>query len=115
MRWIAKRAAKFLIAWVVMTFLCTVIWENCVAEVLYKCTDPGWLDFLFPGFVHGTDGALLYGDTIRHGWSLAAIWRLWWFFVAASVAISLLLASLRWLPSKKSEVPQSHDEHPHAA
>lgn len=106
---------KLVIAALAVTVVTTAAWQWLVAGVLYECTDGGVVDFLYPGFVHGTDGALLYGDTVRRGWTLAGIWRLWWFSVVASVALSILLACVPWLPSAQTGVPDSDHEQKQAA
>ena len=116
MIWMFKSAAKFVIVMLVMTVVCTFVWQEFVTDKLYNCTDPGWLDFLSPGdWVHVHDGKpvafvpVIVGglmsdpDTIKNGWSIARLWHLWYSFVAVSVVISILLARIRWIPKQGKE------------
>lgn len=102
-----KIAGKFLLTLPVMTVLCTVAWQQFVADTLYDCTDAGWLDYLSPGhWVHNPvpvahvahSRVMSEPDTIRAGWSLAGLWTLWYSFVGVSVVASLLLARMSWIP-----------------
>lgn len=87
--------------------ICTIVWQIFVVDTLYNCTDPGWLDFLDPGnWVHGqletvrqvSARAMSEPDTIKVGWSVARLWRLWYLFIVVSLAISALVA---WRPSQR--------------
>jgi hypothetical protein len=100
-------ALKFLISLLACTAACTAIWQCCVTDVLYHCTDPGWLDYLEGpgGWVHGDvagqPGA--YGDTIRPGWTLGRLEALWVSLIAASVVVSLVLSRVRWSVVRRGE------------
>jgi hypothetical protein len=109
---IVKCAAKGVIVMFVMTIVCTFVWQEFVTDNLYKCTDPGWLDFLSPGnWVHGQFAivpivkarAMSDPDTIKAGWSISRLWYLWYSFVAVSLVISILLARLRWIPKRSAK------------
>jgi hypothetical protein len=116
MIWMFKSAAKFVIVMLVMTIVCTFVWQEFVTDKLYNCTDPGWLDFLSPGdWVHSHNGepvafvpVIIGGsmsdpDTIKDGGSIARLWYLWYSFVAVSVVISILLARIRWIPKQSKD------------
>jgi hypothetical protein len=96
-----------------MMILCTSVWQSFVTDVLYNCTDPGWLDFLSPGnWVHAhngepvafvpviTGGTMSDPDTIKQGWSVARLWYLWCGFAIVSAGISVWAARVRWLPAR---------------
>ena len=100
MREFIIRASKFAAALLVCTVASTLIWEQFVAGTIYRCTDPGFLEFLSPG-----DWAHIHsGDTLRTGWSMTRLWWLWYSFVISSVVVSLMFAML---PRRF----QSSDEH----
>src|SRR5437870_1973837 len=87
---------KFTLVMVACTAACTVLWQSCVTDVLYQCSDPVWLDYLQgpSGWVHGTVAGQPgnFGDTIRPGWSMLRLKALWFSLLAVSVAISLVLS-----------------------
>jgi hypothetical protein len=100
MRHAVKIAAKFLMSLVLMTVVCTVAWE-VVNKRLYDCTDAFGFDYWQPGnWVHG-DVAVVQQvghhrsmsepDTIKEGWSVVRLWRLWYSFVVMSVVASIFL------------------------
>ena len=61
-------------------------WERFVAGTIYRCTDPGFLEFLSPGdWAHSQ-----YGDTLRAGWSMTGLWWLWYSFVIVSLTFAVL-------------------------
>ena len=101
-------AGKFIVVLMAMTVVCSIVWEMCVNNTLYNCTDPGWLDFLFPGgWVHPSVGlvsvphvidgrSMSEPDQIKAGWSIAGLWWLWWGFVTVSLTVSACLARRPW-------------------
>jgi hypothetical protein len=102
-----KIAATFLVALLVMTIGCTVVWQQFVTDTLYHCTDAGWLDYLSPGhWIHNPETvghgvhnrAMSELDTIRAGWSMAGLWSLWYSFASVSVVVSVLFARMSWRP-----------------
>jgi hypothetical protein len=116
---IPKISAKFLVTLIVMTILCTVVWQQFVTDTLYHCTDALWLDFLRPGhWVHEPVASVAQvvrrrsmsePDTIRAGWSMTGLWSLWYSFVGVSVAVSALLARAPWIPRRRtSEIYEQH-------
>jgi hypothetical protein len=101
-------AARFLVALLVMTIFCTVVWQQLVTDTLYHCTDAGWLDYLSPGhWVHNPEAvghgvhnrAMSEPDTIRAGWSMAGLWSLWSSFAGVSVVVSVLFARMSRRPT----------------
>jgi hypothetical protein len=91
---------KFLVSAAVCATACTVIWQYHVADNLYNCTDPGWLDFLVgptgwvQGSVVGQPGD--YGDTIRDGWTFGSIKMLWYSMIGACVVVTLITSCRPW-------------------
>jgi len=122
---LVKSLAKFIAALFAMSVLCTVVWQS-VGSKLYDCTDDGFLGFARPGdWVHPFGGhpvavvhQVVHGrsmsdpDTIKEGWSVAGLWRLWYAFVLVSLVISILLAWIPWTPRHSTE---PNHEHPHTA
>jgi hypothetical protein len=118
MRWMLKTVAKFVIALVVMTILCTFVWQRFIYGTLYYCSDPVW-DFLSPGsWVHVVNGQPVQvvshvvissswsvPDSIKDGWSETRLWHLWFLFVALSLVVSIAVSLLRWPP--KSTPPNT--------
>jgi hypothetical protein len=116
-----KSAAKFAIVMLVMTIVCTIIWQQFVAEYLYDCTDSLPADFLRPGdWVHAFGGNaivsvrhIVHGqsmsepDTIKTGWSMADLWLLWFLFNGVSVTISIFLARRRWFADRTTMLNRS--------
>jgi hypothetical protein len=105
-------AAKFGALLLLCALGCTALWGLFVTDRLYNCTDPGWLDFLFPGhWVHHPVAVahLVAGrymsepDTIRAGWSITGLWCLWFSFVVISLVVSFLLARRSWFPGRQRE------------
>ena|ERR1035437_6409854 len=106
---ILKATLKFLIAWFATTILCTIVWQYTAAD-LYDCTDDGFPPgYLEPGWVHDlpqhslkTVHTVIHGrsmsepDTIKEGWSVPRLWRLWYAFFATSLAASAILAWVPW-------------------
>ena len=107
MRHALKVAAKFVVALVLTTVVCTLAWE-VVNERLYDCTDAFGFDYWQPGdWVHGGVAvipqivhhrSMSEPDTIKEGWSVAGLWRLWYFLVAISLAVSALAGFVPWNP-----------------
>ncbi len=105
---------KFLLASFAMAILCTAVWQF-VGDKLYDCTDDGFLGFWRPGnWVHAVGGQpmvavprVIHGrsmsepDTIKEGWTLTDLWRLWYAFVAVSVCVSMALALVPWFPRSR--------------
>jgi hypothetical protein len=107
MHMMLKITAKFLLTLTVMTILCTMVWQQLVADTLYHCTDAGWLDYLSPGhWVHNPVSAahvvpsqsMSEPDTIKVGWSIGGLWGLWYSFVGVSMVVSLLLSRASSIP-----------------
>ena len=106
MRHALKILAKFLVSLILMTIVCTVAWE-LVNERVYDCTDAFGFDYWQPGnWVHRNVAvvrqvvhhrSMSEPDTIKEGWSVAGLWRLWYSFAASSVVASVLLAFLPWI------------------
>ena len=112
MRHVLKITAKFAFLAVATTIACTIIWETAVNNRLYNCTDPGWLDYLSPGnWVHRpvtvhqviTGRSMSEPDTIKDGWTVAGLWRLWSVFAVTSFVISAGLAPVPWVPGRRAE------------
>lgn len=112
-------SAKFVVSLAVMTIVCTVVWQETVAEWLYDCTDDNMLGFFRPGdwahFFHGVvyvpkvlhNRAMSDPDVIKEGWSMTGLWCLWLLFLIGSVVASLLLARMRWIPRPRPEAHES--------
>jgi hypothetical protein len=119
MTWTLKFVAKFVTSLLVMTIVCTIVWQTIVADRLYDCTDGGLFDYLTPGdWVHNFDGHSIVTvhqvvhhrdmsepDTIKEGWSVTGLWFLWSLFVVNSVAVSILLALVPWTSSGRQLGP----------
>ncbi len=107
---IVEIGTKFCISLFAMTILSTIVWERTAGE-LYDCTDP----WVLPGFwepgnwVHSWGAQaiahaakIMHGrsmnepDTLKEGWSVAGVWRLWLGFAAASLLASIVLARVPW-------------------
>jgi hypothetical protein len=109
---ILVRAGMFLVMMVMMTFLCTVVWQVYVNERLYDCTDAIGFDYLHPGdWVHGHvavvreithNHSMSEPDTIKEGWSINRLWCLWLSFFAVSIMVSTGFALLPWIPKRDS-------------
>ena len=103
---LVAKCAVFLFSMLCCTAVCTILWQVFVTDTLYNCTDPGWLDYLFPGnWVHGdfkyvskvVAGRLMTEpDTIKEGWSITGLWCLWLSWFALSVLVSALLSRWFW-------------------
>jgi hypothetical protein len=111
---IPKFTAKFVFVMLAMTIVSMVVWQEFVTDRLYNCTDALWFDFLRPGFgwVHGnvayvpvvvSGRSMSEPDTIKAGWTMTRLWLLWFSFIGVSVAVSLWLAWLSWLPKRWNE------------
>ena len=101
--------AVFFGSLILTTIACTVGWEILVKSHLYNCTDDFPLDYWKPGqwvhhpvvVPHVTKGrSMSEPDTIKRGWSVSGLWRLWQSLVAGSLAISVFLTSLTWSMSR---------------
>lgn len=115
---IFMNTTKFAIVMLVMTIVCTVVWQDVVTEYLYDNTDDNMMGFLSPlwgdfwigegGFpvvavqhvVHGR--SMSDPDEIKAGWSIPKLFCLWLSFVTVSIVISILLARIRWLPEEST-------------
>ena len=94
-----KAFAKCACIFIVLTMICTVIWEEFVIGNLYNCTDPGFLEYLTPGdWVHRRPVAVDHivsgrpmsePDTIKRGWTVSGLWGLWYSMVGASIFVSV--------------------------
>lgn len=113
----ARKAVKFVISMLVMSVICSIVWESVVAENLYNDTDDNMLGFLSPGgWVSNWDGqhpivqvdhivhtgSMGDPDTIKRGWTVTDLWLLWFGFIAISVVLSVGLAWLPWMPRRIS-------------
>lgn len=117
-----KSAAKFVIMMFMMTIVCTIVWQDVVAEYLYDNTDENMMGFLHPLFLDGWigegnhpvivvqhvvhDRSMADPDEIKAGWSIPKLWFLWFSFVTVSAVIILLLSRIRWIPKQTYE--ESH-------
>jgi hypothetical protein len=110
MRKTLRGIAKFIMAFYVMTIVCTIAWEVFVDEKLYNSTD-GVVGYWTPGdWVDNWDGQhpiavvpqiipddnMNDPDTIKEGWTAGRLLELWFCFFGSSVAISAILAWLPW-------------------
>ena len=121
MRRIFKSVAKFVIVLIVMTIICTIVWEF-VGNRLYDCTDASGFDYWQPGnWVHGKalvvhqvvhHRSMSEPDTIKEGWSVTGVWCLWYVFVVLSLVVGVLLAPTPWIPRRRTGRVY---EHTHAA
>jgi hypothetical protein len=82
------QSACFLGTLAVSIIISTVLWECCVCENLYTCTDPLFLDFIFPGDWYHPE----HGDIIKAGWSESNLWVLWSSMLATSVVIAFTVS-----------------------
>jgi hypothetical protein len=114
-----KSIAKFVIVMFVMTIVCTVVWQEVVAEYLYDNTDENMMGFIHPFYLDGWIGQVnfpvvavqhvVHGrsmsdpDEIKEGWSISKLWCLWFSFVAVSLVISVMLARVPWIPRRQLE------------
>jgi len=107
------RFAKFIVMMLFMTIVCTWAWDAFLNGKVYCCTDGGALDYLFvgDGWVHAHDGHPIVvvpkivpphdmgdPDTIKQGWSVAALWGVWIMFFGTSLAVSIWAARVPWDP-----------------
>jgi hypothetical protein len=109
-----RGAAKFIMAFFMMTVICTVTWEVFVDGKVYNCTDAVFVDYLKPGdWVHEWDDHPIKvvpqvvrdenmsdPDTIEEGWTVTRLWYLWYLFFTTSVVISTVLAFTPWIPRR---------------
>jgi hypothetical protein len=114
MRKTLRCAAKFIIAFFVMTIVCTIAWEGFVDNHLYNCTDGGFFDYLSSGdWVHKWEGHpikvvpnvvldrdMSNPDTIQESWTVTRLWYLWYSFFTTSVVISAVLVFVPWIPRR---------------
>lgn len=105
-------AGKFFITLIVMMVVCTVVWQRFVTDKLYNCTDSVPLGFLHPGkWVHNAvvvqevivPRSMSEPDTLKEGWSMSRLWWLWYSFLVVSLAVSMGLAWIRWIPRRQTE------------
>jgi hypothetical protein len=106
---LAFAVITFVIAMLVCTAACTALWQLCITNVLYHCTDSLWLDYLQgpSGWVHGTPAGQPgnFGDAIRPGWSIGRLEVLWSSLLAGSVIVSLILSRIHWLHTRQPDNP----------
>jgi len=107
---------KLLIAGSFATDVCTVVWEMELGGKYYHVDDateicpegflePGeWVDDtavsvkvvgLPTSWTHAIDRKF-YPDHIQEGWTVARLWRVWWWFLAADIGATLGLWLLPW-------------------
>lgn len=117
MRVFAIRITKFVAAFLCCSVLCTILWSQFVTDKLYNCTDPGWLDYLFPGlWVHNpivalhvnTSRSMNEQDIIREGWSITRLWWLWFTCIGASILAITLFALKPWVYAKQDGIIGEH-------
>jgi len=102
----------FILSLVMMTILCTAVWDAFINNKIYNCTDGGSWDFLDPGkWVHNpvsvlkvTGGrSMSEPDQIKSGWSVVGLWSVWLCLVCVSLIVSSSIA-LQCLPR---QIPRS--------
>ena len=101
---------------IVCLTLSAIIWQFCLPEKIYNCTDDNLFGFFRPGnWVHGDyitvlkidpSDSMSKPDSIKQGWSVGKLWFVWWTFIVASLVISVSLLFLFFRP-EKLEVAQS--------
>ena len=100
-------ALKFMLTMATCTIVCAILWQRCVTDVLYHCSDSLGFDYLQGpgGWVHGTVAGQpgSYGDTIRPGWSFGSLQGLWAITLATSAVVSLVLARMRWFSTSAND------------
>jgi hypothetical protein len=100
----------------VMAIVCTIVWQDFVAEYFYDNTDENMMGFLHPFFLDGWigqgnfpvvvvqhvvhDRSMTDPDEIKAGWSIPKLWCLWFSFVTVSGVIGILLSRVRWIPKQ---------------
>jgi hypothetical protein len=99
---------KFAYVMFLMTIVCASIWGGVIDDHLYHCTDAVGLDYFQPGnWVHGrieyvkkidVHRSMSEPDTIKDGWNVPGLWCLWLGLFGASLAVSHLLARVRFFP-----------------
>jgi len=116
------RINVFVVSFAVTMIACTWGWEQFVKDRIYNCTDDFPLGFLQPGqwahhpvaVPHVTSGrSMSEPDTIKQGWSVLALWLLWFSFIAGSLIVSFVLARL--LRRGPGRQPEQIYEHTNAA
>jgi len=111
-----KIGVKFIVSIIVMTIICTIVWQDFVTEYLYDNTDENMMGFLDPfsgdfwigegGFPVVTVQHVVHGrgmsepDEIKEGWSIPKLWCLWFSFVVFSLVISIVFARVTWIPRR---------------
>lgn len=104
----AKFLVKFGIVMILMTILCTIVWDFAIQGNLYSCSDAIGFDYLHPGdWIHGYHKSVpkipLFStmsdpDYIKSGWTIIGLWGLWFSFFATSTVASFVLAMKTWFP-----------------
>ena len=122
MGWFIFRATKFVVSLVCFAIACTLVWDGFINGKLYDCTDGGSLDFWFVGdWVHHpvpvehvvTRRSMSEPDTIKLGWTVAGLWRLWACFVVLSVLGSFIFACVPWTSRIEAAVERLYERtHP---
>lgn len=121
---IAVSAVIFAAVMIGMTIVCEMVWEACLGDQVYLCTDPldgyltpdNWVgngedsDDGYPiVFVdHLVDtGAMNDPDELKMGWSVGRLWYAWYSLFGLSLIVSLLVAVAPWtnLVSAARRVP----------
>jgi hypothetical protein len=100
---------KFALTFILLSFLCGIIWGRFVDGVLYNCTDELFGYFTPDNFVHEYAGmkvrvvahvdpsdSMSAGDSIKEGWTIPRLWALWFAFLGTSLLLSGALALLPW-------------------
>jgi hypothetical protein len=120
---IVKVMMKFCVVFFAATIICTVLWQYTAAD-LYDCTDDGFPPgYLAPGWIHDlpqqsikTVPQVVHGrsmsepDTIKEGWDVPRLWRLWYAFFVTSLVASFTFAWVPWGPrhqTKQANEPSS--------
>jgi len=107
MRKTIRFAAKFIMAFFVMTIVCAIAWEIFVDETLYDATDGVPVGYFTPGMWIGGNWPVVVvpkivprqisdPDSIKEGWTVGWLLALWFCYFATSVIVSAVVAWLPW-------------------
>jgi hypothetical protein len=101
--------ALFFTAMLIMTILCTVLWDTWLNGKVYGCPDGGTCDYWLLSWAAIGNGnypavtvdrihisSMSDPDQLKTGWSVVRLWVIWFSFFGGSLLVSFLLASLPW-------------------